>query len=117
MSAFIDYIYSGKYKLWKDVKLAYHSSEGWVYRTSEIQPLSGSKMYLWNVIDLYVVDDTPLGVGNFHWYFYLYNFDKYGSTKYKYTTARAKGTALSRWNRFYDTNLEEKLGGARQLLG
>lgn len=116
MGAFETYIHSGKYKLWKAVRVAIHPSLGPVYRPSEIKPVGGSRVKLVDTLDLYVVDDTPLGVGNFHWYFSLCDFEKLGRTRDKVTYRRQQSNSYSR-NKFYDESLEDKLGGFEQTLG
>ena len=116
MGAFETYIYSGRYKLWKDVQLAVKDGYGPVYRSSEIRPIAGSKIKLIDTIALKVVDDTHLGVGGFTWYFSLYDFEKYGATRTKYSYRGDKSKSFKA-NKFYDDSLEEKLGGFVQTLG
>lgn len=114
MGAFQTYIMSGRYKLWKDVRLT--SLRGGIYRTSEIKPVAGSKLKLVDVLALQVVDDTPLGVGNFTWYFSLYDFEKHGQTRTKVAYRRREANSFSR-NKFYDSSLDDFLGGYKQTLG
>lgn len=114
MGAFQTYIMSGRYKLWKDVRLT--SLQGGIYERSQIKPVAGSKIKLVDVLALQVVDDTPLGVGNFTWYFSLYDFEKYGQTRTR-TVYRRDIRSSFKANKFYDSSLEEKLGGYNQTLG
>ena len=105
---------SGRYKLWKRVRLT--SKRGGIYRESEITPVSGSTPKLADILELTVVDDTPLGVGNFVWRFYLYDFEKRGQTRNRYVYKKKKNNIFI-GNKFYDDSLEERLGGERQTLG
>lgn len=115
MGAFVDYIHSRKYKVWKPV-YGRHLSGNIVIKPSEISPVAGSKIKIFETIELFVVDDgTGLG-GNFYMYFYLYDFIKEGQSRYKSVTVkrREKSTVS---NKFYDDSLEYFLGGDTQRLG
>jgi len=115
MGGLATYIASGKYKVWKDVVFT-KPNAGVIYPESEIKPVAGSKIKLFDILRVKVVDDAGIGVGTFYQDFYLYDFEKYGTIKTKYVVRRQRSSVFIS-NKFYDPTLEDKLGGDRQTLG
>ena len=115
MGALKTYIASGKYKVWQDV-VWQGSNSGIIMPTSEIKPIPGSKIKLFDILRVTIVDDVGIGIGKFNQYFYLYDFEKYGAVHTKYSYRRPYRGSFT-GNRFYDSSLEGKLGGDRQTLG
>ena len=114
MGAFQTYIHSGKYKVWKDVIAV---PQGYIMRASEIKPVPGSKIKIFDILELTVIDDIgATGTEGFVQYFYLYDFEKFGVVRNKYIYKEAK-KGERRGNKFYDSSLEEVLGGMKQRLG
>ena len=115
MGALSTYIASGMYKVWQDVVWT-GSNSGVILPSSEISPIPGSKVKLRDILKVTVIDDAGIGVGSFIQYFYLYDFEKYGIIKTRYSVRKAdRGSFIG--NKFYDSSLEGKLGGERQTLG
>lgn len=119
MGAFEQYIYNKKYKLWEDVVIWRNpnNSNDVLYAYSEIKPVAGSKIKLFEVINVKVIDDVGVLGGNKVWTLYLYDFEKIGRVKDKHVFRRYKSSGNSIGNKFYDDSLDGFLGGEQQSLG
>lgn len=116
MGAFADYIASGVYKRFVRHQAGIDANNQPVYDEPDFTPIAGSTTKLWNVLRVTVVDDIGMGLGQFYYYFNLYDFTKTGEKKKSVQTIY-KDTDIAAENVYFDDTLDEKLGGEKQNLG
>lgn len=116
MGYYGDLIQSKKYKRWKRHQAAIYQGQP-LYDEPEITPLPGSEIKYRDLLRIYVVDDIGAVGYNFYWNIYLYNFVKEGKVITKTQYIIKKGGNDDNKTVYFDTGLDEKLGGEKQKTG